>query len=192
MTFRLFLFADRDANRVTRLEQSQEKHAKNDFHGPAWKFQAWKYDCRYLEDHPGTNYVAPSYTNKSTWIGVPGKTVSHSSDCAERVIRQLCFFTVFAQGAKVALIRKTCGGSRDPLHLARLTQRSRRERFDERGNKAPGCENVFTGMVFPNVEAAHSYVFGKDGFLRFRCGYWWTRMASGDAASSLPENIPVL
>jgi hypothetical protein len=42
------------------------------------------------------------------------------------------------------------------------------ERFDERGNKAPGCENVFTGMVFPNVEAGHSYVFGKDGFLGFR------------------------
>ena len=62
MTFRLFLFADRDANRVTRLEQSQEKHAKNDFHGPAWKFQAWKYDCRYLQDHPGTNYVGPGYT----------------------------------------------------------------------------------------------------------------------------------
>ena len=78
------------------------------------------------------------------------------------------FFTVFAQGAKVALIRKTYGGSRDPVHLARLTQRSRRERFDERGNKAPGCESVFTGIVFSNVEAAHSYVFGKDGFSGFR------------------------
>ena len=54
------------------------------------------------------------------------------------------------------------------MHLARLTQGSRGERFDERGNKAPGCENVFTGMVFPNVEAGHSYVFGKDGFLGFR------------------------
>ena len=62
MTFRLFLFADRDANRVTRLEQSQEKHAKNDSHGPTWKFQTWKCDCRYLEDHPGTNYVACGYT----------------------------------------------------------------------------------------------------------------------------------
>jgi hypothetical protein len=50
----------------------------------------------------------------------------------------------------------------------RLTQRSRGERFDERGNKAPGCENVVTGMVFPNVEAGHSYVFGKDGFLGIR------------------------
>ena len=29
-------------------------------------------------------------------------------------------------------------------------------------------KNVFTGMVFPNVEAAHSYVFGKDAFLGFR------------------------
>jgi hypothetical protein len=29
-------------------------------------------------------------------------------------------------------------------------------------------ENVFTGMVFLNVEAAHSYVFGKDTFLGFR------------------------
>ena len=29
-------------------------------------------------------------------------------------------------------------------------------------------KNVFTGMVFPNVEAAHSYVFGKDSFLGFR------------------------
>jgi hypothetical protein len=29
-------------------------------------------------------------------------------------------------------------------------------------------KDVFTGMVFPNVEAAHSYVFGKDGFLGFR------------------------
>src|SRR6516162_6478252 len=29
-------------------------------------------------------------------------------------------------------------------------------------------KNVFTGMVFPNVEAAHSYVFGKDDFLGFR------------------------
>jgi hypothetical protein len=31
-----------------------------------------------------------------------------------------------------------------------------------------GGENVFTGVVFPNVQAAHSYVFGKDGFLGFR------------------------
>jgi hypothetical protein len=29
-------------------------------------------------------------------------------------------------------------------------------------------KNVFTGMVFSNVEAAHSYVFGKDSFLGFR------------------------
>jgi hypothetical protein len=29
-------------------------------------------------------------------------------------------------------------------------------------------KNVFTGMVFPNVQAAHSYVFGKDAFLGFR------------------------
>ena len=29
-------------------------------------------------------------------------------------------------------------------------------------------KDVFTGMAFPNVEAAHSYVFGKDGFLGFR------------------------
>ena len=29
-------------------------------------------------------------------------------------------------------------------------------------------KEVFTGMVFPNVEAAYSYVFGKDGFLGFR------------------------
>jgi hypothetical protein len=29
-------------------------------------------------------------------------------------------------------------------------------------------ENVFTGMVFPNVETAHSYVFGNDVFLGFR------------------------
>ena len=29
-------------------------------------------------------------------------------------------------------------------------------------------KNVFTDMVFPNVEAAHSYVFGKDAFLGFR------------------------
>jgi hypothetical protein len=28
--------------------------------------------------------------------------------------------------------------------------------------------DVFTGMVFPNVEAAHSYVFGNDAFLGFR------------------------
>jgi hypothetical protein len=41
--------------------KSQEKHVENDFHAPAWKFQAWKYDCRYLEDHPGTNYVASAY-----------------------------------------------------------------------------------------------------------------------------------
>ena len=26
-------------------------------------------------------------------------------------------------------------------------------------------ENVFTGVVFPRVKAAHSYVFGNDGFL---------------------------
>jgi len=31
-----------------------------------------------------------------------------------------------------------------------------------------GGQNVFTGMVFPNVEAAHSYVFGNDAFLGFR------------------------
>jgi hypothetical protein len=31
-----------------------------------------------------------------------------------------------------------------------------------------GGKDVFTGMVFPNVEVAHSYVFGKDGFLGFR------------------------
>jgi hypothetical protein len=41
--------------------KSQENHVENDFHAPAWKFQAWKYDCRYLEDHPGTNYVASAY-----------------------------------------------------------------------------------------------------------------------------------
>ena len=29
-------------------------------------------------------------------------------------------------------------------------------------------ENVLTGMVFPNVDAAHSYVFGNDVFLGFR------------------------
>ena len=29
-------------------------------------------------------------------------------------------------------------------------------------------KNVFTGMVFSKVEAAHSYVFGKDSFLGFR------------------------
>ena len=29
-------------------------------------------------------------------------------------------------------------------------------------------EKVFTGMLFPNVEAAHSYVFGNDAFLGFR------------------------
>ena len=29
-------------------------------------------------------------------------------------------------------------------------------------------KNVFTGIVFSNVEAAHSYVFGKDSFLGFR------------------------
>ena len=29
-------------------------------------------------------------------------------------------------------------------------------------------ENVFTGVVFPRVKAAHSYVFGNDGFLGFR------------------------
>ena len=29
-------------------------------------------------------------------------------------------------------------------------------------------KNVFTGFVFSNVEAAHSYVFGKDSFLGFR------------------------
>ena len=29
-------------------------------------------------------------------------------------------------------------------------------------------KEVFTGMVFPNVAAAHSYVFGKDLFLGFR------------------------
>jgi hypothetical protein len=29
-------------------------------------------------------------------------------------------------------------------------------------------ESVFTGMVFPNVETAHSYVFGNDVFLGFR------------------------
>jgi hypothetical protein len=29
-------------------------------------------------------------------------------------------------------------------------------------------KDVFTGLVFANVEAAHSYVFGKDGFLGFR------------------------
>ena len=29
-------------------------------------------------------------------------------------------------------------------------------------------KDVFTGLVFPNVEAAHSYVFGEDGFLGFR------------------------
>jgi hypothetical protein len=29
-------------------------------------------------------------------------------------------------------------------------------------------ENVFTGVVFPRVEAAHSYVFGNDGFPGFR------------------------
>ena len=28
--------------------------------------------------------------------------------------------------------------------------------------------NVFTGMVFPNVEAAHAYVVGNDAFLGFR------------------------
>jgi hypothetical protein len=42
--------------------KSQEKHVQKDFHGPAWKFQTWKNDCRYLEDHPGTNYVASGYT----------------------------------------------------------------------------------------------------------------------------------
>jgi hypothetical protein len=31
-----------------------------------------------------------------------------------------------------------------------------------------GGKNVFTGLVFPNVEAAHSYVFGNDAFLGFR------------------------
>jgi hypothetical protein len=31
-----------------------------------------------------------------------------------------------------------------------------------------GGKNVFTGMVFPDVEAAHSYVFGDDAFLGFR------------------------
>jgi hypothetical protein len=29
-------------------------------------------------------------------------------------------------------------------------------------------KNVFTGIVFSNVEAAHSYVFGNDIFLGFR------------------------
>jgi hypothetical protein len=31
-----------------------------------------------------------------------------------------------------------------------------------------GGKDVFTGMVFPDVEAAHSYVFGDDAFLGFR------------------------
>ncbi|HYY29228.1 MAG TPA: hypothetical protein VE860_14840 [Chthoniobacterales bacterium] len=31
-----------------------------------------------------------------------------------------------------------------------------------------GGKEVFTNMVFPNVEAAHSYVFGDDTFLGFR------------------------
>jgi hypothetical protein len=31
-----------------------------------------------------------------------------------------------------------------------------------------GGKNVFTGLVFPNVKAAHSYVFGNDAFLGFR------------------------
>ena len=34
--------------------------------------------------------------------------------------------------------------------------------------KLLAAENVLTGIVFPNMEAAHSYVFGKDGFLGFR------------------------
>ena len=29
-------------------------------------------------------------------------------------------------------------------------------------------KSVFTGMLFSNVESAHSYVFGKDSFLGFR------------------------
>lgn len=29
-------------------------------------------------------------------------------------------------------------------------------------------EDIFTGMVFRNVVAAHSYVFGKDEYLSFR------------------------
>jgi len=34
--------------------------------------------------------------------------------------------------------------------------------------KLLAAENVLTGIVFPNMEAAHSYVFRKDGFLGFR------------------------
>jgi hypothetical protein len=58
MTFRLFLFADRDANRVASLEQIPGEARQERLSCSAWKLQAWKYDRRYLDDHPGTNYVA--------------------------------------------------------------------------------------------------------------------------------------
>lgn len=41
--------------------KSQQKHIENDFHDSFRKIQAWKYDRRYLEDHPGTHYVASGY-----------------------------------------------------------------------------------------------------------------------------------
>ena len=62
MTFRLFLFADRDANRVASLEQIPGEARQERLSCSAWKLQAWKYDRRYLDDHPGTNYVGPGYT----------------------------------------------------------------------------------------------------------------------------------
>jgi hypothetical protein len=62
MTFRLFLFADRDANRVTRLEQIPGEARQERISCSSLEVPGLEIRCRYLEDHPGTNYVAPDYT----------------------------------------------------------------------------------------------------------------------------------
>src|SRR5262249_3841164 len=114
-TFRPLLFADRGANRVTRLEQIQGEARRE------------RLSCSSLED-PGLELRLPlpggsprhqlcslRLRGKSSWIAVPGKTLSHNSDFAEKINPTAMFFTDFRQGAQLTLNQK------DVRRLARLS-----------------------------------------------------------------------
>jgi len=102
MTFRLFLFADRGANRVTRPEQISGEARRERLSCSSLEVPGSELRLPLPGGSPRHQLCSLRLRGKSSWIAVPGKTLSHSSDFAEKINLTAMFFTDFRQGAKLA------------------------------------------------------------------------------------------
>jgi hypothetical protein len=85
-TFRLLLFAGRGANRVPRLEQIPGEARPERLSCSSLEVPGLEIRLPLPGGSPRHKLCSLRLRGKSAWIGVPGKTLSHSSDCAERLM----------------------------------------------------------------------------------------------------------